>query len=220
MVQVVNPTKKADYTVRTLGTTERFHSHIALQNEFSKSFPDCDCSAISYIIPGHGLKGKKMKISSDEDIQNLYHHKRKRITFSVQLSCAGEDVSTPPTKRRKGNVITGHDEVSETTEDSKKKKKEPKRQSKSEEKLSRVQKIVEKLKEIHGSKHTIEKLNCWAHMLDMDEHNSYDEPPKLPFFGGTSRHSTATQSIRNPTLPSAAASTMFKSRHSCRYFTR
>ena len=28
----------------------------------------------------------------------------------------------------------------------------------------------------------MEKLSCWAHMLNMGKHSSYDEPPDYPFF--------------------------------------
>ena len=40
---------------------------------------------------------------------------------------------------------------------------------------------MEELKEKHGSKYTVERLNAWAHMNNMGKHSSKDDPPDLPF---------------------------------------
>ena len=50
--------------------------------------------------------------------------------------------------------------------------------------ISEVEDIIKKLKEKHGDDFSVEKLNCWAHMLNVGKHSSYDEPPDLPFFRG------------------------------------
>ena len=34
-------------------------------------------------------------------------------------------------------------------------------------KISQVEEVVQKLKEKHGSLYSIEKLNAWAHMIDI-----------------------------------------------------
>lgn len=199
----MNPTNKADYTVHTLGMTQRFRSHLALQNELRKAFPGYDCSAIWHIVPGHGFKGKKMIITNDEDINSLYVYasgKRKKIMLSIQRSCESKEVGTR--KRPKRILVTDDDdEAPEEVKEPKKKK-----QSKSEEKFARVQEVVEKLKGKHGTKYTIEKLNCWAHMIDMGKHDSYEEPPKLPFFGSVSRRPTS-QSTGNPSTAQSQSST-------------
>lgn len=49
--------------------------------------------------------------------------------------------------------------------------------------IQQVEDIVEKLREKHGKKFSVEKLNTWAHMINMGKHNSYDTPPNLPYFG-------------------------------------
>ena len=50
-------------------------------------------------------------------------------------------------------------------------------------KISDVEKIVVNLKEKHGSQYTTEKLNAWAHMVQMGKHDSLEAPPNLPYFG-------------------------------------
>ena len=39
------------------------------------------------------------------------------------------------------------------------------------------------LREKHASKHSVEQLNAWAHMIQMGKHASTEEPPALPYFG-------------------------------------
>ncbi len=185
---MVNPTKRAEYTVHTLATKQRFSSRLALASELSNSFPECNSSKVWYILPGHGFKGKRLLIGCDEDLQKLYEQsKRKRIMIS--LDCGIDD--TPPPKRVRRALL---DQPSDASDNVPATVSKTKKQSKSEAKMSRVQDIVERLKEKHGSNYSIEKLNCWAHMLDMEKHRSYDEPPNLPFFGTKAKTtSTANQ---------------------------
>lgn len=48
--------------------------------------------------------------------------------------------------------------------------------------ISEVEDIIKQLKEKHGNMYSVEKLNCWAHMLNVGRWSSYDEPPDFPFF--------------------------------------
>ena len=38
------------------------------------------------------------------------------------------------------------------------------------------------LSDQHGDVYTTEQIRAWAHMLQMKKHDSYEEPPKKPFF--------------------------------------
>ena len=49
--------------------------------------------------------------------------------------------------------------------------------------MQQVEDIVDKLHEKHGKNYSVERLNAWAHMINMGKHNSYDMPPNLPYFG-------------------------------------
>ncbi len=119
-------------------------------------------------------------------------HKQKRLMLSVLLDCGNH---APPIKRRKVNraiIQCPTDTGCEPPQTS------SKRQSKSGEKLARVQEIVKQLKDKHGSKYTIEKLNCWAHMVDMGKHDSMDQPPSLPFFGAKPSTVKSTSTDNSP----------------------
>lgn len=50
--------------------------------------------------------------------------------------------------------------------------------------MSEVELIFEKLDEMHDGtgQYTKEQLRSWAHMLQMRKHDSYEVPPKKPFF--------------------------------------
>ena len=44
--------------------------------------------------------------------------------------------------------------------------------------------ILGRLKEKHAVAYSEEKLRAWAHLIEMEKHSSYDEPPNTPFFAG------------------------------------
>ncbi len=59
---------------------------------------------------------------------------------------------------------------------------------------------MKRLTDKHESLYSIEKLNAWAHMLDIGKHDSYETPPDLPYFRGKA----AKKGVLSP--ESAAAS--------------
>ena len=58
---------------------------------------------------------------------------------------------------------------------------------------------MEELKEKRGSKYTVERLNAWAHMINMGKHSSKDDPPNLPFFGKRKTKAMESTSVTPPT---------------------
>ena len=49
--------------------------------------------------------------------------------------------------------------------------------------MEEVNDIMDKLKEKHKTVFSVEKLSAWAHMIHMGKHQSYENPPNLPYFG-------------------------------------
>ena len=66
------------------------------------------------------------------------------------------------------------------------------------EKIAQIEEIVSQLQEKHGSKYSVEKLNCWAHLILMKKHASYDHPPEYPYFKGKGGDSTSTSASISP----------------------
>ena len=63
--------------------------------------------------------------------------------------------------------------------------------------MSELEVIVDDLSERHGDAYTTEQIRAWAHMLQMKKHNSYQEPPKKPFFK-TAKGGPKTQDGMSP----------------------
>lgn len=175
-VKVVNPTKKSDYNVRKLQTTDRFTSVDEIKEKLTAELL-FNVKQVGYIRPGHGMKGKQLELVSDDDLEDMYMCFKKR---DVLLWCysekAGTDQpSTSGTQRKHPITIDDSDEPPK-----------PKRNACSK-KLSEVEDIVKKLQEKHDSAFSTEKLNAWAHMIHVGKHSSYDSPPDLPYFRGKAK---------------------------------
>ena len=48
-----------------------------------------------------------------------------------------------------------------------------------------LEEIYEELQEAHMDDYTPEQLRAWAHLIQMNKHDSYEEPPNKPFFRNT-----------------------------------
>ena len=48
--------------------------------------------------------------------------------------------------------------------------------------MSGVDSILDKSKEKHGQKYTSVQLNCWAHRIHANKHESLDTPPQINHF--------------------------------------
>ena len=48
-----------------------------------------------------------------------------------------------------------------------------------------IEEIYEELQEAHMDDYTPEQLRAWAHLIQMNKHDSYEEPPNKPFFRNT-----------------------------------
>ena len=53
--------------------------------------------------------------------------------------------------------------------------------------MNKVEGIIQDLENRHGESkvYSVEQIRVWAHMIQMKQHTSYDDPPDKPFF----RHS-------------------------------
>ena len=66
-------------------------------------------------------------------------------------------------------------------------------------KMSEVDDVYKKLDKQHKEKYSDEQLRAWAHLIQLDKHNSYEDPPDKPFFCGRVKTST---SAAGPSTPS------------------
>ena len=166
-LKVTNRQKKSQYTIKSLGSKEQFFTFNDLKLYVTEVVENFD-GTFGYIEPGHGTKGKMVFLSDDEDLYEMYVvHKRKP---EVLVWCYG-DVD-------KDSTALTDDEISLT-------RKQCADQSESEcpaskrtqlilNSLSEVESIITKLREKHGKGcFSVEKLNCWAQMINSGKWSSY-----------------------------------------------
>ena len=136
------------------------------------SKPDFQHVEIGYIIPGHGLKGKKIWLYTDTDLQEMYEklQGKKCIQF-----WAYTHVTTNP--QSKGSTASTASSSSSTDHGPK---------------SSEVDQLYEQLREKHKENRMYgeEQLRMWAYLINMGKHSSLDEPPDKPFWRGRKRPTT------------------------------
>ena len=147
-----------------------------LRHQLCSSFPDKianpDKLEFGYISPGHGARGKQRWIADDADLEDMYAEygkgkKEVMLWFYATDSSVSRSRSRSPVRRKFP---------------SSQKQGEKKTGGNYQNKLEEVESILKKLKEKHADRYPEEKLRAWAHLINMQKHVSYDDPPNLPFF--------------------------------------
>ncbi len=188
-IKVINFKQKKDYVVRKLPQTKQFESLSELCGVVASVLKCPEVKRIGFVEPGHGLKGKQHWLNDDDDLDEMYQNFRSRCVlfwcFDPQ-SAAGSSQSQGRTKRpledpgEKPPAKTKRDVCSQ--------------------KIREVEAIVKKLEENHGSKFSIEQLNAWGHMLHIEKHSSYDNPPDLPYFTGSKKKQKEVVAAHTPVV--------------------
>ena len=73
-VKIINPAKKADYSIRKFRVNTLFKTVITLKKALCESFLTSSASdvEVGYITKGHGARGKHLWISDDIHIKDMY----------------------------------------------------------------------------------------------------------------------------------------------------
>ena len=71
---------------------------------------------------------------------------------------------------------------------------------------------MKKQQEKHEKDYSVEKYNCWAHMIHVGKHTSYDMPPDLPYFRGTKKPRTQESDSSSSSQPSPPTVITFPSK--------
>lgn len=176
-VKIINPGNAGgDLVVDKVELSEKgcYKSVEVLKAELCNKFKDYTEgleTLFGFIAPGHGMKGKQEKMDTDKELETMYsiHQKKRRI--NLWLKCK------PKSKKR----ASPDDTLGESSQS--------KRQNSFLDRMNEVDDIVSELKEKHGEKFTPVQLNCWAHMINTNKHDSLDIPPDKPFFGKSRKES-------------------------------
>ena len=134
--------------------------------------PNFELVNVGYIEPGHGLKGKKQWLNTDDDVKVMYEkHQGKTGILLWAYSCVKKSDKAKKSSKRVDGTFDEHKKS-----------------------LSEVDEKYDELRQKHGSKYTLEQLRMWAQMIRLGKHESTDEPPDKPFWRGCKRQQDTTSS--------------------------
>ena len=193
LVRFINPDQKSKFVTKIWHDVhEKFSSATALKlklvdtfEEKLPSFSDLEC--------GYFEKNAKRWIEDNQDLQAMYRQLSDEITLWCE-GCPSEDSQRKKTgKKRKADDIddkTNEDSVVKT-----------KRAAKEE----RIDSTTQQLREIHGETYSGPQLRLWARMHLNGQHDSLEEPPRIPLFtGSTSSNKGSKRDSLSDALTSAA----------------
>ena len=181
-LKLVNPKSKSDFLTIKLGTAKKFKSLSSLQQFMYKTIstnpkfkaPDLTDVEMGYIESGHGLKGRKIWLYADGDVEVMYDYFKD--STSILLWCYTE-ADTQTTKKKKVGSAA------------KSSKSGTKYGQHLEERMA-VDDLYKELQEKHTS-YSPRRLRAWANMINMKTWTSLDEPPNKPFFTRGRKRSNA-----------------------------
>ena len=190
-VKVINRLKKSEYSIRRLrGYCSKFQSVHELKDKLRETLSDsASGDVVGYIEPGHGAQGKQRLVKHSDDLTDMYSSYGKKL--DILLWCY--DKAEPNKDRaasRKRPLSPANSGSSQAS----------KRESCSR-KIEEVEKVLKKLQDKHGSDYSVEKLNAWAHLIQMGKHGSYDSPPDLPYFKRSTKGKTKDAHGKNEEEP-------------------
>ena len=156
-----------------------------------------------YIKPGHGKKGKQIDLVSDDDLREMYPRYKKGTNILLWMKH-----STITTTRKRARTPAGAKESERIHQSEPESSTSGGRKAgrssydKHIEKMTVVDEICDELSAKHGDKYTPEQYRCWANLIQLQKHDSYDSPPKKRFFGEKSGSTVPTQSVGAGVSPS------------------
>ena len=181
-LQIINPKKKKEYQIikvkpPTAYTFDKIQEVIKAYTSNTE---------FGYIEPGHGLKGKREWIHSEEDITIMVgkHGKKSELRLWC-YSDAGEPSTCssecgPEPKKPRTSKYDGFAK-----------------------KLAKVDELFQELDKKHHGKLSVEQLNAWAHLVQAGKYASLDLPPDMPFFktGKKKACNSTHSSVSGTTIP-------------------
>ena len=198
-MKIINPAKKADYSIWKFRVSTLFKTVISLKKALCEYFPTFLTSSASdvevgYITKGHGARGKQLWISDDIDIEDMYkeYQGKKEIILWFYTNNKTKE------GRKKGKKRTHSPGETEHT------KRANYQTTAHTVTMEEVEMILKKLKEKHTGNYTEEKLRAWAHLIQMEKHTSYTQPPDMPYF--KRRKCTDTSTSDSPAQTATAMS--------------
>ena len=152
---------------RSLASLQRFISKKLSTNPKLKK-PDLHSVEMGYVEPGHGMKGRKIWLHTDDDVKMMYVIERHDKKRSVMLWCYTGTIAQATGKiehaSKSSKSVKGGTKYGQHLENH-----------------SAVDEIYQQLQEKHKD-YSPRRLRAWANMVHLKSWTSTDEPPNKPFF--------------------------------------
>lgn len=168
-VKIINPEKLSDYKSVRLCKWKCCEDLKELRLLLRDKVPPAvshpinfEKNDLGYIDPGHGLKGRKHWLSSNEDLKEMYqkHVGKRNILLWIYFDTSGKSSSNG----KKNSNFEQHKKT-----------------------CAEVDENYDKLRKKHGATYTPEQFRMWAQLIRLGKHDSLDQPPDLPFWRGRKR---------------------------------
>lgn len=173
-VKIINPNNAGGKIVQTWSIDKTYISVDSLKHELGNVFAQYVSGLdfeIGYIVPGHGMKGKMNDLVDDDDLSSMYEIFKARKNFMLWIKCQVKSKKRPVSTSAGSGAIGGpNPKRSGSVYDS------------SLRKMHEVDIIMAELEEKHKKGYSKEQIRCWANMIQIKQHESYEIPPNKPFF--------------------------------------
>ena len=174
-IKIINPDKLSDYKSVRVCKWKQCEDLKELRLFLSSkvppidNWPNFDDTDMGYIEPGHGLKGKKQWLSTDDDLTAMYekHVGKRNILLWTYSNIPGRENSKKATK---GTNFEQHKKT-----------------------LDEVDEKYDELRKKHGTNYTLEQFRMWGQLIRLGKHDSMDDPPDKPFWRGRKRKNEFSQ---------------------------
>ena len=168
-IKVINPDKKSESQTFVLrNITGAVSTPPQLREEILKQFgPELVPDDLDFPV-GYTKGGNKVWIRTATDVQDVWNFIRSNE--SVSLWCHGVSVSAPKGKRPKDFSSETDSDSDDSFKYKKRRKKKKRKKSAFEEKTNRVEELVTKLRQKHGSRYNTIQYRIWAEVTDVGSH--------------------------------------------------
>ena len=168
-IKVINPDKKSESQTFVLRNISGAVSTLPqLREEILKQFgPELVPDDLDFPV-GYTKGGNKVWIRTATDVQDVWSFIRSNE--SVSLWCHGVSASAPKGKRAKDFSSETDSDSDDSFKYKKRCKKKKRKKSAFEEKTNRVEELVTKLRQMHGSRYNTIQYRIWAEVTDVGSH--------------------------------------------------
>ena len=167
--KVINPDKKSEsqtFVLRNISGEVSTPSQ--LKEEILKQFgPELVPNDLDFPI-GYTKGGNKVWIRTASDVQDVWSFVRGNT--AVTLWCHGISTSATKGKRRKDCSSESDSDSDDSSKYKRRRKKKKRKKSAFEEKTNRVEELVTKLRQKHGSRYNTIQYRIWAEVTDVGSH--------------------------------------------------